>query len=441
MANLLIESGALIEGPGLPLRVDWGVAVEGNRIADVGPNASLKERHQNAEVIEAEDLVLFPGFVNSHMHAYGLLAHGIPMHSQPKDFRGFLEDFWWPRVENRLDRRMIRAAMAMACVRMIRSGYTSFCDILEAPLTAPGILDAEESVVRQAGLRAVLSIEVSERLGGKRAEEAFQENVRFMESHLADDLVSGMMSLHTSFTCSEDLVARAKEAAVSLDSLLHVHLSESPYEPEACLERWGVRPVTWYERLGVLDERFLASQVVAVDEEEVTTLAESGAQVAHMPLSNCEVGGGVSPVPEMIRQGIRPGLGSDGYINSAFEVMRGAFLIHKGVERDGSVMPAETVLDMATRWGAQAIGLPAVGEIEAGKPADIVGVRSDFDTPATDQNIATQLVLFRGAHDVALSMVDGRILMKEGELVTMEETACREEAAAEAKRLWRGTNG
>jgi cytosine/adenosine deaminase-related metal-dependent hydrolase len=397
--------------------------------------------HPDAELVDTGDTVLLPGFVNTHMHSYGLLAHGMPVESQPREFREFLEKLWWPRVENRLDERMIRAAMAMACVRMIKSGYTAFCDILEAPLAVSGSLDVEADVISQAGLRALLSVEVSERLGANRAEEALQENIRFTEKCKPNGIVSGMMSLHTTFTCSENLVLRAKEAADSHDVLLHAHLSESPYEPRVCLERYGMRPVSWYRRLGVLDDRFLASQAVAVTAEEITTLSDSGARMSHMPLSNCEVGGGVSPISEIIRQGIRPGLGSDGYINDPFEVMRGAFLIHKASERDASVMPAATVFNMATHWGAQSIGLEGVGVIETGELADLIGVRNDLETPMTHQNAATQVVLFRDACDVVFSMVDGTVLMNEGTLLTMEETACREQAAAEAKRLWRDTNG
>jgi 5-methylthioadenosine/S-adenosylhomocysteine deaminase len=192
----------------------------------------------------------------------------------------------------------------------------------------------------------------------------------------------------------------------------------------------------WYDRLGFWDEKVLASQVVAVTEEETARLAERGVRIAHMPLSNCEVGGGVAPVPQMLKLGLRPGVGTDGYVNDPFEVMRGAFLLHKASARDPSVMPAQTVLAMATMWGAEAIGIPALGVLGAGRPADLIGIDADCDTPLTAGNAAEQLVVFRSSRDVRLTVVGGRVLFENGEFQTMDEEATRVAARREAARLW-----
>lgn len=221
-----------------------------------------------------------------------------------------------------------------------------------------------------------------------------------------------------------------------LDCDLHLHLSESDYEPATCLEKHGIRPVMWYDNLGLWSPSVLASQVVSVDEQEIRLLAERGVRVAHMPLSNCEVGGGVSPVPAMIDSGIRPSIGSDGYINNFFEVIRGAFLIHKGVQRNPLAMSAKTVLSMATTWGAEAVGPPQVGAIAQGKQADIIGIDLDLDTPVTAENVLEQVVLYRNPPDVKLTMVGGRILMQEGEVLTLEAERIRWNAREQASRLW-----
>ena len=183
----------------------------------------------------------------------------------------------------------------------------------------------------------------------------------------------------------------------------------------------------------------LASQAVAVDEREIQLLAERGVRIAHMPLSNCEVGGGVAPVPDMIDNGICPSIGSDGYINNLFEVMRGAFLIHKGVQRNPLVMSAKTVLSMATTWGAEAVGLPQVGDITPGKQADIIGIDLDTDTPLTEENVLEQLVLYQNPKDVKLTMVGGEILMQDGEVQTIEVDDVRQHAQEQANRLWGGS--
>lgn len=436
MAELIVRGGALLASPEAPLRPGWGVWIRDGIVAGIGPSDDLCIDHPQAEVIDGRHLLLMPGFINAHMHAYGLLAHGIPVRDIPPGFYEFLSDFWWPRVEDRLDEAMIEAAMALACYRMIQSGVTAFCDVLEAPNAPDGILEIEASVVRCAGLRAVLTTEASERIDRARGEKLLEENARFIEKHRRDERIRGMLCLHTSFTCSAPFVERAMRRMEDLDCDLHLHLSESVYEPTACLDRYGERPVMWYDRLGLWNGSVLVSQAVAVDDAEIRCLAERGVRVAHMPLSNCEVGGGVAPVPAMIECGIRPGLGTDGYIDNPFEVMRGAFLIHKGARQDPLVMSAGQVLHMAAGWGADAIGLPDCGTIAPGKRADIIGIDLDLDTPLTAENALDQLVLYRNPQDVRMTMVGGEILMKDGEVLTLDGDCVRHNAKEQAKRLW-----
>lgn len=436
MAELVVLGGALLASPESPLRCGWGVRVEGGAVAGVGPNDDLHGGHPHAEVIDARHLLLMPGFVDAHMHAYGLLAHGIPAHDVPAGFHEFLSDFWWPCVEDRLDETMIEAAMSLACHRMIRSGVTAFCDVLEAPNAPDGILDVEADVVRRAGLRAVLTTEASERIDTAHGDRLLAENARFIRAHRRNERIRGMLCLHTSFTCSESFVGRARRMMEELGCDLHLHLSESAYEPAACLERFGVLPFLWYDRLGLWNGSVLVSQAVAVDDVEIRCLAGHGVRVAHMPLSNCEVGGGVAPVPTMIAQGVRPGLGSDGYIDNPFEVMRAAFLIHKGVRKDPRVMSAEQVLHMATDWGSSAIGLPDCGTIAPGNRADIIGIDLDLDTALTPENALDQLILHRNPEDVEMTMVEGEILMRDGEVLTLDENDVRRNAKEQARRLW-----
>jgi len=438
MAKRIVLGWALLASPESSLQPGWGIWITDDQIAGLGPNRDLLDDHPDAAVIDAQQLLLMPGFVNAHMHAYGLLAHGIPVHDVPSGFYEFLADFWWPRVEDRLDEAMIESAMNLACYRMIQSGITTFCDVLEAPNTPEGILDIEANVVRRAGLRAVLMTEASERIDTACGKRLLAENARFIDEHRQDERIGGMLCIHTSFTCSESFVVQARRMMEDLDCDLHLHLSESDYEPSACLKEHGIRPVMWYDNLGLWSPSVLASQAVAVDEQEIRLLAERGVRVAHMPLSNCEVGGGVAPVPDMIDNEIRPGIGSDGYINNMFEVIRGAFLIHKGVQRNPLAMSAKTVLSMATNWGVEAVGLPQVGAIKPGRQADIIGIDLDLDTPLTAENVLEQVVLYRNPPDVKLTMVGGEILMQDGKVLTLEAERIRRNAREQANRLWGG---
>lgn len=436
MTERLLLGGALLTSATDPLQLGWGLRIADGHVTDVAPNDVLLARSAEVEVLDARDLLIMPGFTNAHMHSYGILSHGMPPHGVQPAFYELLADFWWPRVEDQLDRPMIEASLALACHRMIRAGFTSFCDVLEAPNAPEGILEVEAGVVRKAGLRAVLMTEASERISRERGELLLEENARFCEAHRNDPLIRGMLCTHTSFSCSESFVVHARQRMDDLHCDLHLHLSESVYEPTACLTRYGQRPVMWYDRLGLWCDSVLISQAVAVDGAEIEILSERGVRVAHMPLSNCEVGGGVAPVPAMIRRGIQPGLGTDGSFNDPFEVMRGAFLIHKGVLQDRLTMPAQTVLDMGTSWGAVAMGFPEVGSLAVGQCADLIGLALDFDTPLNEENACEQVALYRDVRDVRLSMVNGELLLRDDEVLTLDEERVRRQAREQAQRLW-----
>ena len=437
----LILPGFLIDIPGEPPRRGWGIRVTGDRIADVGPHADLIARYPDDERWEAPDCALSPGFVNAHTHLYGVLAHGIPPDAAPEGFRPFLTDFWWPRVEDRLDQEMLRAATDSMCCQMLHSGVTSFYDCTEAPYSLPGPLAAQAAAVAARGMRATLSFEATERVSRENGQLGLQENVQFIERCRAGEwgpLIRGMMCFHTSFTCSAELIRQALDLAVEHGALLHMHLSEGGYEPEYALAHFGMRPVHYYRRLGVLGPAMLASQCVQIDAEEVALLAESRASVVHMPLSNCEVGGGIAPIPDLLAAGATVGLGSDSYVDDFFAVMRGAFLIHKAHRRDPRVMPAATVWRMATEGGARALALQDVGRLTPGWQADLQLIDARFPTPATAANLYDQLLLYRSPAHVRAVVVAGRVLLRDGILKGVDEPAVIARTHRAAERLWRG---
>lgn len=442
MSITLILGRMLWDDTTQPPRPNWGVAVEGGRVVAAASHVNLRARFPVAEIVEAGDCVITPAFVNAHHHMYGVLAHGIPTLSVPLPGRGgtkggwpFLEDFWWPRVEDRLTHDLIAAAADWACLEMIRSGVTTFYDCLEAPHALPGALQVEAEVVRRRGLRGVLSFEATERVSAENGDLGLRENADFISAQ--SGLVSGMMCFHTTFTCSADFIRRAFALAGERGARVHMHLSEGAYEPEYCLSHFGARPVAYYDRLGVLGEHVLASQCVQVDEEEIALLARRGVHVSHQPLSNCEVGGGFAPVPEMLAAGVNVALGTDGYINNFFEVMRAAALIPKARLQDPGVMPAGMVWTMGTRNGARALGFGDLGTLAPGNQADLLFIGADLPTPLAAHNLADQLLLWRNPRDLRGVMCAGRWLLCDGEVAGVDEEAVRARAAEAAADLWK----
>ncbi len=431
---MIILPSFLIDEPGQPPKTEWGVRVVGDQIVAVAPNAELRRAYPADEIWNAAGQTLSPGFVNAHTHLYGVLAHGIPLDRAPSDFWAFLKDFWWPLVEDRLDHEMICAATDHGCVEMLRSGVTSFYDCLEAPHSLPGCLNAQADVVRARGLRGILSFEATERVSKENGQLGLQENAEFMRD--ARGLVSGLMCFHTTFTCSADFIRQAFDLAREQDALLHMHVSEGTHEPEYALQHFGMRTLEYYQHLGVANRKMLASQCVQISSNEIALMAERGIRMSHMPLSNCEVGGGVAPLPDLVAAGVTVSLGSDGYINDFFEVMRGAFLIHKAHRQDPRVMPANLVWQLATEGGARALDLKNVGRLAPGWQADLQLIDSQFPTPTELHNLYDQLVLYRNHTHIRAVMVAGQIRVREGVVLGADVEAICVRTHAAAKKLW-----
>jgi cytosine/adenosine deaminase-related metal-dependent hydrolase len=418
-------------------RPGWGLAIRGDQVLAAAPHAELQARYPEATVIDAGDCVITPAFVNAHHHMYGVLAHGIPLEAAPSGFWPFLEDFWWPRVEDRLTHDLIEAATEWACLEMIRSGVTTFYDCLEAPYAVPGALEVEAAVVRRWGLRGVLSFEATQRVSEENGELGLRENTDFIDAcRVRSGLVSGMMCFHTTFTCSAEFIQAAAALAAGRDARLHMHLSEGTYEPEYCLSHFGARTVAYYEQLGVLGPHVLASQCVQVDADEIDILARYGVHVSHQPLSNCEVGGGFAPVPEMVAAGINVALGTDGYVSNFFEVMRAAALLPKARLLDPGTIPASVAWTMATQNGARALGMHDSGTLAPGKQADLLLIAVDLPTPPEAHNLADQLLLWRNPGDLRGVICAGHWLLRNGQVLGADEAAVRTRVSRAAQQLW-----
>jgi len=441
MTGTLILPEWLIDIPGAPPKQGWGVRVVGDAMDAVAPNDELRRLHPADDVWEAPGQALAPGFVDAHTHLYGVLAHGIPLDRAPSGFWTFLADFWWPLVEDQLDHEMICAATDLNLTHMLRSGITSFYDCTEGPNALSGCLAAQAEVVHARGIRGTLSFEATERLSPENGQRGLQENLAFIQSTIHNPqsaIVSGLMCFHTTFTCSAAFIRQAFEMAAEEGALVHMHVSEGTYEPEQMLKRFGMRPFEYYEWLGVAGPSMLASQCVQISPMEIDIIARRGVRVTHMPLSNCEVGGGIAPVPDLVAAGATVGLGSDGYITDFFEVMRGAFLIHKAHRQDPRVMPASLVWRLATEGGARAIGLERVGRLAPGWQADLQLIDARFPTPATAGNLYDQLLLYRNHDHVRAVMVAGQVRVREGQVLGADEDAMRARVHRAADRLWGG---
>ncbi|MGQ4832597.1 MAG: amidohydrolase family protein [Candidatus Asgardarchaeia archaeon] len=418
---------------------DGAVVINNNKIADVGKYEDMKKKYHDSEEFDASDKIIMPGLISSHNHMYGILSHGMPIPNAPSTFIGFLEEFWWPYVENLLDKDTIYQAAKVAAIEMIKTGTTLHADILEAPFAIPGALDIEKKATEEVGIRSILSFEATERVSPENGELGIKENLEFVKKHLdnKESLTRGMFCIHTTFTCSPEFLKKVRELANQYKAGIHLHLEEGDYETIHALVKYRKLPVELYEEIGFLGPDVLTSQVVQTKLEEIKILKKYDVKISHMPISNCEVGGGIAPVPQMLEEGLTVGLGTDGYIVDMFHVMRFAFLIHKANLKNAAVMPADVVIKMATTDNAKVLRMnDLVGSIEPGKLADIITVSPMFPTPVNEENLINQLVVFGEGRFVNDVFVNGKLIMKNREILTVDEEEEKKKLKEVANQFW-----
>ena len=426
------------------IRENCGLLLEDGRVREVLPNQRIDRLVEEgvlpaAEVLDRSGSIDFPGRVNAHRHQYGVLSHGIPQAGDVRDFDTFLTNYWWPLIENRLRKEQVLITAEYTAAEMIRSGITAFCDILEAPFTEDDTLIEQGKLLEKTGLRAVVSLESSERVSAENGRRCLRLNAEASDYFAAGEgPVQGAICTHTTFSCSDGFIRLAASLARERDALLQFHLSESRYEPDRLRRERGLAPAALYDQLGALRESTIASQCVKVTEEELELLRRTGTRVVHMPVSNCEVGGGIAPVPMMLRAGMEVALGTDGYINDFFTVMKEAFLIHKANEETTEVMSAPEVFRMATEFGAKAMGLPDCGRLQPGCRADFAVCADAFPTPLTAENLMDQLVVHGKSGYVTDVVVGGRTLLSDGVLTMLNESCVHARMRECARSFWQG---
>lgn len=416
------------------------VRVVGNRITDIGPTDMLTAAFPDEPLHDFGTAAIAPGFVNSHAHTYNILVRGMELSPSNGNFGEFLATVWWPEVEDRLTPEMVMGANYHGCAQALLSGVTTLYDVIEAPTAIPGLLGPTLQAGTSTGIRMALSFEATERVSAENARIGLKENIDFLQE-LADhpmDRASGVMCWHTSYSCSGDFIREAVNAAVSFGVPSHFHCNEGSYEPQRAQADFGTSTIEHYDSLGIADSGLMASQCVVMTERELDLIAERNISVTHMPLSNGEFGAGIAPIPALLERGVTIGLGTDGFTDDFFEVIRGASLIHRANLQSSHIMPAATVFDLATRGGALALGLENLGTLNIGNLADIQIIDTDMATPATVDNLLDQIVLWRSAHDVTDVMVDGTWCVRDRRLLHVDLEQARDRVQASARKLWTG---
>jgi putative selenium metabolism protein SsnA len=434
--SVLIQGGLIVtcdeKGTIIP---DGFIRIEGEKIVEIGSGTPVEPSEQ---IIDASGCVMIPGLITAHTHLYGILLRGANLNIEPPiDFAQILQRVWWP-VDEALTLKDAKASALSASADMLRNGSTFFADTYSGPNSIEGSLDAIAGATRKVGIRAMLAFEMTERNEAGEANRGLKENIQFAKKCEKDPLISAMMSVHASFTVSDELVKKAVAAARNLNMPITVHTSEGLVDLYHNLEEYGERTVERLDRIGLLGPRTVLAHCVHVDEHELDLIAASGSSVAHNPMSNMLNAVGTAPVPKMLERGIPVGLGNDGWIYDPFENMRCALTVHRLATGNPSIIGAEEILRMATLEGATCYGLEhEIGSIEPGKLADIVLLDTTrVPTPLTPESVVGHLVNTFGGRDVKSVFVHGEKVVDDSRLTKISDEEVSKISSESAKRLW-----
>jgi 5-methylthioadenosine/S-adenosylhomocysteine deaminase len=410
------------------------VAVTGDSIVAVGPDALA---YRAAETIDCNGRVVMPGLVNAHTHVPMTLLRGLA-----DDLRldVWLMGYMMPVERAFVSPDFVRLGTRLGCAEMIRSGVTCFADMYYFE-------DAIAEATAAAGMRALCGQTVLRfpTPDATSYEESLARARDFIQRWRGHPLIVPAPAPHAPYTCTPEILRACAELAVEFDVPLHIHLAETTQEVDDSRRINGMPVVPWVKKHGLFDAKVLAAHCVHVDDGEIRALKNSNAGVAHNPSSNLKLGAGVAPIARMLELGVNVGIGTDGAASNndldMFEETRLAALVAKGTSGDPTAIPARTALAMATRIGASAMHLDHLtGSLEAGKRADLIVVDLDrlHNVPAFRHEaggIYSQIVYASKSTDVVDVMCNGRWLMRNRALLTLDENELREAARREASRV------
>ena len=372
------------------------------------------------EIIHAEGCVILPGLINTHTHVPMVCFRGL---ADDLPLMDWLNNHIFPAERKYVNREMVYAGTMLGIAEMLLSGTTTFCDgyFFESSVARAAL----ESGIRCVAGMGFLDADV-DHVAEAQIERHLEGAEKFLGKWLPErPMITPALFCHSPYTCSPQTIRAIKKTARRHAVPFLIHLAETSDEREIILNRYGHTPLRHLDALGVLDEMTVAVHCNWLDEEEITCLAAKKVKVSHNPQSNMKLATGVGRIPEMLAAGIDVGLGTDSCASNndhdMFGEMDSAAKLHKVIKKDPSIMDARTVLTMATMGGAKVLGLERlIGSIEVGKKADliIVDLKKPHLTPV--HNICSQLVYAASGSDVQTSIINGKVVMRDRRLLTVD---------------------
>jgi len=435
--RILIQNGTILTF-GSPCRVLEGqsMLLEEGRIARIAP--SIEGPFDR--VLDAKGQVVMPGFVNAHMHFYSTLVRGLGKAAPSKDFQEVLNHLWW-RLDRQLSLDDVEMSAEIMLLEAIRKGTTTLVDHHASPGAVRGSLDRIAKAVKASGLRACLCYEVSDRDGQNIIDEGLEENAAFARccTREQDPQLRALFGLHAAFTLSDRTLERAAAMGQELGTGFHVHVAEAASDVALNRERHGLSPVARLEAHRILGPKSLAAHAVHADEADMEILARTGTFVAHNPQSNLNNAVGIANVVELVRRGVRVGLGTDAMtVNMLEEVRVGLWAQHLRQDNPscGFMELANALFARNPELASRIWGFP-IGTLEEGAAADVILVDYHPPTPLDDSTALGHLVFGLSQATVDTTICGGRILMEGRRLqIEVDEADLAARSRELTRRLW-----
>lgn len=417
-------SGTVIE--------NGAVAVRRDRIVAVGKTADIDSKYKAERVIDATYRVVMPGLINTHTHVPMGMFRGI---ADDLVLMEWLQKYIFPAEAKNVDEPFVRWGTRLGCLEMIEGGTTTFVDMYYFE-------DAIAEETAKAGMRAVLGETLIDfpAPDNKTWDAGMLYVEKFTDKWKGHPLIVPAIAPHAPYTVSTEHLKQAHDLSSRKNVPLVMHIAEDGAEVKTIQERYGASSVAYLERNGLLDSRVIAAHMVWPTPEDIRTLAARKVGVAHCPQSNMKLAAGTAPVPQMLKAGVAVGLGTDGAASNndlnLWEEMDTAAKLHKLISKDPTVLNAREALELATINGARAIHMEKeIGSLEPGKRADLILVNMESPHQWPLYNVQSQLVYATKASDVETVMINGRLVMEDRQVTTIDAAAVRQKAIEYRDRI------
>ena len=437
---MIVGNGRVITNdPSNPFLETGAILVRGKVIEEVRELAALRAAYPHEPFHDVAGRVVMPGLINAHTHAYSHYARGMGVTGPTRDFVEILENLWW-RLDRMLTLEDVELNTTTTFVESIRNGVTTIFDHHSSPGAGEGSLFTQAEAARGLGIRASLCYETSDRDGAEVFGQAVAENVAFMRASNTgeQDLVRGLFGVHASFTMSQPSLEACVAAAEGLRGGFHVHTAEGPGDEPDAVEKYGQRILARFHDLGMLGPESIAVHCVHADDDELDRLVATGTPMVHNPHSNMGNAVGGAPVVEALGKGVRVGLGTDAYTADMFASASVAKILasHRLGDPTVGFGEAMTLLFGNNPAIAAAHFARPVGVLAPGAYADLITLDYDPITPLHAGSYAGHILFGMSGRMVNDTMVDGRWVMRDRVIQTLDEAQVNARSCAAAPRIW-----